>query len=126
MTLKVLDINYLRAQNTGQGQVVVTGSGLGVTYSPNVYIKNDRVGIGSTTPSNELSVVGNIAVFGPGSGLYFSDGTHQTTATTSTPGGNNGTIQFNNNGFFTGTLNLFWDTSTNRLGVGTNQPKSTP
>lgn len=126
MTLKVLDINYLRAQNTGQGQVVVTGSGVGVTYSPNVYIKDDRVGIGISTPSQPLSVAGNVAVFGSNSGFIFSDGSMQTTATSSTPpGGNFGAVQFNNNGAFGGTLNLFWDSNTNRLGIGTNQPKST-
>jgi hypothetical protein len=126
VSLKVLDINYLRAQNTGQGQVIVTSSGLGVTYSPNVYIVNGNVGVGSSTPSKEISVVGNIAVFGPGAGFIFADGSQQTTATSTTPpGGNLGTVQFNNNGSFGGTLSLFWDTTAGRLGVGTNQPKST-
>lgn len=126
MTIKVLDIDYLRAQNTAQGQVIVSSSGLGITYSPNVYIKNNKIGVGSTSPTNEISVVGNIAVFGSDSGFVFSDGSIQKSATTNTPpGGNYGTVQFNNSGSFSGTLNLYWDSSTNRLGVGTNQPKST-
>ena len=82
MALKVLDLDYLRAQNTSQGQVIVAGSGTGVTYSPNVYIKNSKIGIGSSTPLNEVSVVGNIAVFGPGAGFVFADGSHQTTQCT--------------------------------------------
>ena len=126
MALKVLDIDYLRAQKTGQGQVIVTGSGLGVTFSPNVYIKNDKVGVGTSIPTHETSVVGNVAVFGSGSGYFFRDGTHQTTAAVTTPpGGISGTIQFNNSNTFDGTQNLFWDNNTNRLGVGTNTPKST-
>lgn len=126
MALKVLDIDYLRAQKTGQGQVIVTGSGLGVTFSPNVYIVDSKVGIGSTVPTHETSVVGNIAVFGSGSGYFFRDGTHQTTAASTTPpGGLSGSVQFNNANVFDGTPNLFWDTSTNRLGIGTNIPRST-
>lgn len=126
MALKVLDIDYLRAQKTGQGQVLVTSSGLGVTYSPNVYIVNSKLGIGSTSPSKPLSVVGNIAVFGQGSGYFFADGSSQTTAAFNTPAsGVQGSIQFNNNGAFGSSNNLFWDTSNNRIGVGTNIPKST-
>jgi hypothetical protein len=126
MALKVLDIDYLRAQNTGQGQVIVTGSGLGVTYSPNVYILNGNIGVGSSTPSKEISVVGNVAVFGPGSGFIFADGSQLTTATTNTPpGGAPGTIQFNNNGAFDGNINLFYDQSLTRVGIGTSIPKST-
>ena len=126
MALKVLDLDYLRAQNTSQGQVIVAGSGTGVTYSPNVYIKNSKIGIGSSTPLNEVSVVGNIAVFGPGAGFVFADGSHQTTATTNTPpGGSSGTIQFNNNGSFSGNINLFYDQNLTRVGIGTSIPKST-
>lgn len=126
MTQKVLDIDYLRAQNTGQGQVLVTTSGFGVAYSPDVWIKNNRIGIGSTTPSQALSTIGNVAVFGPSSGFIFADGSFQSTAGFNTPpGGDTGTIQFNNSGAFNGSLNLFWDNSNNRIGIGTSIPKST-
>jgi hypothetical protein len=37
-------------------------------------------------------------------------------------GGSNGQIQFNNSGAFGGSANFFWNNSTNRLGVGTNDP----
>ena len=126
MALKVLDINYLRAQNTGQGQVIVAGSSFGVTYSPNVYIIDNKVGIGTISPTNELGVVGDVAVFGPSAGFIFSDGSKQTTAKINTPpGGADGAVQFNNSGVFDGSFNLFWDNSNGRVGIGTSVPKST-
>jgi hypothetical protein len=126
VVLKVLDINYLRAQNAAQGQIVTTATGLGITYSPNVYIINSKIGVGTTNPANEVTVVGNIAIAGSNSAFIFPDGSRQTSATTNTPpGGSTGTIQFNNNNSFDGSLNLYWDSTTQRLGVGTNQPKST-
>lgn len=36
--------------------------------------------------------------------------------------GTNGMVQFNNNGAFGGSANLFWDNTNTRLGIGTNAP----
>jgi hypothetical protein len=36
--------------------------------------------------------------------------------------GTNGMVQFNNNGAFGGSANLFWDNTNTRLGIGTNVP----
>jgi len=41
-----------------------------------------------------------------------------------TPGGNEGNIQFNNNGSFSGENEFFWNSSTNRLGIGTSTPSA--
>jgi hypothetical protein len=41
----------------------------------------------------------------------------------SNPGGGNGNIQFNNSNNFGGEDNLFWSSSSNRVGVGTNNPQ---
>jgi hypothetical protein len=38
--------------------------------------------------------------------------------------GSNGQIQFNNNGSFGASNNLFWDNQSGRLGIGTNNPTS--
>lgn len=39
-----------------------------------------------------------------------------------TPAGSTGQIQFNNAGAFAASSNLFWDNSTNRLGIGNGSP----
>ena len=40
----------------------------------------------------------------------------------STPGGSSGQIQFNSSNTFGGASNLFWDSTSNRLGIGTSSP----
>ena len=126
MSLKLLDIEYLRAQNSSNGQVLVTGSSLGVEYTPILVVKNGRVGIGSSSPTSTLSVSGNVSVFGSGSAFVFADGTRQTTsAVTMPPGGTTGSVQFNNGVVFGGSELFFWNSSTSRLGIGTSNPRST-
>jgi hypothetical protein len=41
------------------------------------------------------------------------------------PGGTSGQVQFNSGGVFGGSSNLFWNSTNNRLGVGTTSPSST-
>jgi hypothetical protein len=126
MTLKLLDIQYLRAQNTGNGQVLITGSSFGVEQTSTLVIKNGMVGIGTTIPSDTLTVNGNIRLVGVGSQMVFADNTVQSTAAvTMLPGGVSGSVQFNSAGSFGGNEDLFWDTSSNRLGIGTSVPRST-
>ena len=125
MTLKLLDLQYLRAQNTSTGQVLVTGSSLGVEITPSLVVRNGRVGIGSSNPSQALSVAGNVAVFGS-AGYYFSDGSLQSTAAvTMLPGGTPGAVQFNDSGSFGGINTFCWISSTGRLGIGNDNPLST-
>lgn len=61
-----------------------------------------HVGIATTSPSQVLSVVGTGYFTG---GIRFGDGTVQTTAATGgsgSPGGASSTVQYNNNGVFSG------------------------
>ena len=58
----------------------------------------------------------------PSSSTYLrGDGTWATVSTSS-PGGSNGYVQYNNSGAFGGSANLFWDSTNNRLGIGTSSP----
>ncbi len=58
-------------------------------------------------------------VFGTTTGT-IAEGTHTHTAYGAA--GTNGMVQFNNNGNFGATANLFWDNTNTRLGIGTNAP----
>ena len=127
MNLKLLDIQYLRAQNTTTGQVVVTGPTQSVAAADTLVVVNGNVGIGSSTPSSPLSVSGNVAIFGGNSSIIFPDGSTQSTSANHVvfPGDMPGAVQFNKNGTFGGNeANLYWDNTNLRFGVGTNTPKS--
>jgi hypothetical protein len=126
MALKLLDVDYLRALGTTNGQVIITTSSFGLEPTSNLIIKGGMVGIGSAMPTHPLSVSGNVAIFGADSGYFFPDGSKQTTsATTMLPGGPEGAIQYNYGGVFSGNSLLIWDQATTRLGIGTSIPKST-
>ncbi len=126
MSLKLLDIQYLRAQQSGNGQVLVTGTSLGVEYTNDIVVRGGKVGIGSNLPSSKLTVVGNIELHETGSTLIFSDGSQQSTAAvTLPPSAPIGAVQFNAGGSFGGSDNLFWNSGSNRLGIGTSNPRST-
>lgn len=125
MSLKLLDIQYLRAQNSSNGQVLVTTGSSGVDRSNLLVVANNGVGIGSSNPSVTLSVNGNIGIYGTDSALIFADGSIQTTASTTSPVGIDGSVQFKDGTDFNGSDKLFWDVSTNRLGVGTSAPRAT-
>jgi len=126
MSLKLLDLEYLRSQRSSNGQVLITTSTFGVEYTPVLVVRAGRVGIGSSDPAKLLSVNGNIGITGTNNGIFFPDGSFQSTgAVTMLPGGNVGSVQFNSAGSFGGSSNLFWDAGSNRLGVGTDLPRST-
>jgi len=126
MSLKLLDVDYLRALGTTNGQVIITTSSFGVEPTSTLVVKGGRIGIGTSIPVQALTVLGNIAVQGGDSGYFFSDGSRQTTsAVTMLPGGPDGAIQYNSGGIFGGDSLLNWNQSTVRLGIGTSIPRST-
>lgn len=126
MVVKYLDIEYLRKQGAATGQVIVAASSTDINTAGNVFIIDSKIGIGTNLPVHELSVVGNISVSGTDNGYFFPDGTHQTTkAITVPPSGNQGYVQFYDNGNFGSSINLYFDNSSSRLGIGTSFPRST-
>ena len=88
------------------------------------------VGVATTPVSANLYVWGNLVVNNTAtttSGVIFSDGTRQTTASTSTPAyGLPGTVQFAGTGntFLGDSTNFWWDNSNKRLGIGTGSPQN--
>lgn len=123
---------------------LIAGGGVGILGNINVggsvNLFYGNVGIGTSTPlgshSNILTIYGSTNQFGNvvlsnlaagESGVYFADGTFQTTAATSTPSyGTPGTIQYAaaSNTFSGNSSSLFWSTSLPGLGLGTITPGS--
>lgn len=78
------------------------------------------VGIGENfkTAAYALDVIGDINI----TGVYRVNGIPIGTGGGATPGGVNGSVQFNNAGAFGGSTNLVWDNTNNRLGIGIAAP----
>lgn len=84
----------------------------GTTWTERARIVNSTgfVGIATTTPSDELTVFGDIRISKSGSALIFPDGTSQTTAGT-------GVTAWTKNG-----ANVYLTTLTDSVGIGTSTP----
>lgn len=130
MAIKYVDIEYLRAQNSSAGQLILAGQSNTLTYTNYVTVDTNGnvgvsenlviqggVGIGtSTSPTSGLNVYGDVNIFGS---LNAND--------TNLAYGPLGTIQFSTgDGNFTGSpTQLYWDSGNVKLGIGTSKPVST-
>lgn len=79
-----------------------------------------HVGIGTSTPTYALDIVGDCNI----TGTYRVNGVPLSTGG-GTPAGATGQVQFNNAGAFGASPNLFWDNTNMLLGVGTSTPQAT-
>jgi len=141
----VLGANASTSSITGALTVtggVGTGGNINAAGSQNTF--SGRVGVGTSsslgTTSNVFTVYGTSQHYGNivlanlaagTSGIYFPDGTLQTTAaaapSSNIASGVSGAVQFSGgSGVFTSdATNLFWDNTNKRLGLGINSPLST-
>jgi hypothetical protein len=120
---------------------IVSGGGLafwtGSTNEPLYITSAGQVGIGTTSPQNLLDIgaSGGIhitsgvptntsyALYNNGGTLYWN-GSAVGSGGSTTPGGSNKQIQYNNNGAFGGASSFVWDSSTGNVGIGTASPST--
>jgi hypothetical protein len=127
MSVKYVDIEYLRAQNANVGQLILAGTSNTLTYTQYVTVDiNGNVGIGTSRPTDTLSVQGNVHLLGSGSVVIFPDGSNQNTAGYPSVG-SPGAVQFAgpSSTFNADSANLVWDSGNLRLGIGTSTPVTT-
>jgi hypothetical protein len=78
-----------------------------------------NVGIGTTSPGYKLEVVGAVSA-----STYYGDGSNLTNIGSGSvsAAGSDGQLQYNNSGLFGGASRLYYNDSTNRVGIGTSSP----
>ncbi|MBX4210410.1 hypothetical protein KW783_00360, partial [Candidatus Parcubacteria bacterium] len=142
----------LAAQSLGVTPLfTVSTSTATATSTAFIIDSNGKVGIGTTSPSTQLAVAGSLLVDGISNasstiynGLVVGTGgirnavlpncnTVDTDSAgnficgvdaggSATPGGNDGYVQFNVGGAFTGDADFFWNNTTKALGLGSSTP----
>jgi hypothetical protein len=82
-------------------------------------VKSGNVGIGTYSPSQKLSVVGAVSA-----STYYGDGSNLTNIGSGSvaAAGSDGQLQYNNGGSFGGASRLYYNDSSNRVGIGISTP----
>jgi hypothetical protein len=107
-----------------QQSIIGTGSSTG-TSSQNLQVTgggyvSGNVGIGSTNPSEKLSVVGNVNVSqNVTATAFYGDGS---TLSKAPAFGGSGQVQYNSAGISSGASFFYFDNTNNFVGVGTSSP----
>lgn len=109
------------------GIIVLAVVGLGI-YGATAIVNG--ISLGNDTDYGGTNYIINVAGLSVGTsttqngGILFSDGTFQSSAASggSSPGGSDGAVQYNNGGSLGGASNLYYNDSTNRVGIATTTP----
>jgi hypothetical protein len=83
------------------------------------FANGGNVGIGTSSPGYKLEVVGAVSA-----STYYGDGSNLTNIGSGSisAAGSDGQLQYNNSGLFGGASRLYYNDSTNRVGIGTSSP----
>ena len=102
-----------------QGYVQITAGGITPANEVARFTAGGNVGIGTSSPSQKLSVVGAVSA-----STYYGDGSNLTNIGSGSvaAAGSDGQIQYNNSGNFGGASRLYYNDSSNRVGIGISTP----
>lgn len=100
----------------GAGTSAITTATAGTDYAPatsgtSILKGNGSGGFSSVVSGTDIKTINSTSLLGSGD-----------IAITSTPGGSNTQVQYNNSGAFGGSANFVWDNTNVRLGIGTSSP----
>ena len=102
-----------------QGYVQITAGGITPANEVARFTAGGNVGIGTSSPSQKLSVVGAVSA-----STYYGDGSNLTNIGSGSvaAAGSDGQLQYNNGGSFGGASRLYYNDSSNRVGIGISTP----
>ena len=120
---------YLGATNTvyaarlgmdvNSGDVLISAGNTGSLSTLAYFKANGNIGIGTSSPGYKLEVVGAVSA-----STYYGDGSNLTGIGSGSvaAAGSDGQLQYNNSGLFGGASRLYYNDSTNRVGIGISSP----
>jgi hypothetical protein len=112
------NIGYLQIGSGNTSGLFRVSKWLSANTAMEIDTDTNRVGINKNSPTVELDVAGAIVATGNISGNYFVGNGSALTGITTSAGGSNTQLQFNNGGVFAGNVAMTFNTTTGNVTLG--------
>jgi hypothetical protein len=105
--------------DVNSGDVLISAGNTGSLSTLAYFKANGNIGIGTSSPGYKLEVVGAVSA-----STYYGDGSNLTNIGSGSvsAAGSDGQLQYNNSGLFGGASRLYYNDTTNKVGIGTSSP----